>query len=453
MTPTQRIIKHSKVFLEAANKDAHIRWAILLGTVAIIAVLLLPSLSTTVPQYKIGDVVRKDIKSPKDFLIEDKEATQKKREEAARSALTVYDFDNLLALKLKHRISQAFKHMQTLLSKDNPRSSTKGADVQSVAGSLKSKHPNEVISLHDQIWNEKSTFENMLGVHVDTKAYKVLVREHFSEQVSQGIVGLVTPVLENGIVGNKQLLIQQQQKAILVRQLSPKQETRFTDFHKFYSLEDAKAAVAKAGKSIFKDLDYPVRKVIIGLAQSLLQPNLTLNKEKTEERRNQAIANAKAVLTQVKQGEMLVREGEKISRVDMLKLQALESEMRKEDALASTLGFVLLAITFFVISFVVTSNTYRSPPLKNKDLLFLSVMLIVLFLLSEVSVYLVKGITSSIPRSVRASSAFYAIPVQAGAMTVCLFMGIQIALPFAVTIAFLTSFLFENQFEMFIFFM
>lgn len=453
MTTTQRIIKHSKVFLEAANKDAHIRWAILLGTVAIIAVLLLPSLSTTVPQYKIGDVVRKDIKSPKDFLIEDKEATQKKRAEAARSALTVYDFDNLLALKLKHRISQAFKHMQTLLSEDNPRSSTKGADVQSVAGSLKSKPPNEVTSLHDQIWSEKSTFENMLGVHVDTKAYKVLVREHFSEQVSQGIAGLVTPVLENGIVGNKQLLIQQQQKAILVRQLSPKQETRCTDFQKFYSLEDAKAAVAKAGKSIFKDLDYPVRKVIIGLAQSLLQPNLTLNKEKTEERRNQAIANAKAVLTQVKQGEMLVREGEKISRVDMLKLQALESEMRKEDALASTLGFVLLAITFFVISFVVTSNTYRSPPLKNKDLLFLSVMLIVLFLLSEVSVYLVKGITSSIPHSVRASSAFYAIPVQAGAMTVCLFMGIQIALPFAVTIAFLTSFLFENQFEMFIFFM
>jgi putative nucleotidyltransferase with HDIG domain len=80
-------------------------------------------------------------------------------------------------------------------------------------------------------------------------------------------------------------------------------------------------------------------------------------------------------------------------------------------------------------------------------------MLIILFVLCEVSVYLIKGITTSVVYPIEPSSAFYAIPLAAGAMTVCLLMGMQVALPFALATAFVSAFLFENEFDMFLFFL
>jgi hypothetical protein len=189
------------------------------------------------------------------------------------------------------------------------------------------------------------------------------------------------------------------------------------------------------------------------MAQRLIQPNLTLNKRETEERKNKVVAEVKAVLTQVKQGEMLLREGEKVTENDILKLQALESETRREQLFTSCVGFVLLAMMFFVISFDVNLKVYGAPTVNSRDLLFLCLMLIVLFFLSEVSASLASGIAGSIPYSIEASSLFYAIPVATGSMTVCLFMGLRIALPFSLAMAFVVAFLFENRFDMFVFFL
>ena len=453
MTHTEMIRKQSKTFLETVNEHARLQWIMLLGTTLLIAVLLFPSLLITVPSYQIGGVAKKDIKSPKDFLIEDKEATQRKREETARSILTIYDFDDTLAYKLEVRITDAFKHMRTL-----PVTVNVGA-IDEAADEIKVRKPGEDIPLtqtlsrHDLFWKEKQAFEDILGVQVSNGVYNILIKEDFSESITQEIVRLLRIIFLNGIAGNKQLILQQQLKGIIVQTLSSKKEVYVNDLEKFYSLNMAKNVVANTGSTLLKNFDYPLRNAVIDLAQRLIQPNLTLNKGQTEERRNGALSNVKAVLTQIKKGEMLVREGQKISQLHMAKLQALESETRREHLVSNSVGFILLAISFFVISFTINFRTDGSLTLKNKDILLLCIMLVILFLLSEVSVYLVKGIARNIPYSIEASSAFYAIPVAAGAMTVCLFMGMQAALPFALATAFITAFLFENEFDMFLFFL
>lgn len=453
MMHTETIKKQSKTFLEKVNEHAHLQWIMLFGTTLLIAVLLFPSLLITMPSYQIGDVAKKDIKSPKDFLIEDKEATQRKREETARSILTIYDFDDTLAYKLEARITDAFKHMRTL-----PVTANLGA-IDEAADEIKVRKPGEDIPLtqtlsrHDLFWKEKQAFEDILGVQVSNGVYNILIKEDFSESITQEIVRLLRIIFLNGIAGNKQLILQQQLKGIIVRTLSSKREVHVNDLENFYSLNMAKNVLANTGSTLLKNFDYPLRNAVIDLAQRLIQPNLTLNKGQTEARRNRALSNVKAVLTQIKKGEMLVREGQKISQLHMAKLKALESETKREHLVFNSVGFILLAISFFVISFTINFRTDGSLTLKNKDILLLCIMLVILFLLSEVSVYLVKGIARNIPYSIEASSAFYAIPVAAGAMTVCLFMGMQAALPFALATAFITAFLFENEFDMFLFFL
>ena len=456
MSNSEKIKGRSVAFLERVNHRSETMLFLLFGTSLLIALLLFPKLLVTVPRYQAGDVVQKDIKSPKDFLIEDKEATQRKREEAAQSTLSIYDHDDGLSDKLANSITQAFEHMRNLASGGKPdalqeQPGNAGKDQKIPTGV--DAPPAETLSLHDLIWREKETFENTLGIQISSDAYKILEKENFSEAIPKQISQLLGTALENGIVANKQLLLQERDKGIVVRMLSSKEELSVSNLQQLYSLDQAQIAIAKTGREMIKDVSYSLRKLTIDMAQRLIQPNLTLNKRETEERKNKVVAEVKAVLTQVKQGEMLLREGEKVTENDIHKLQALESETRREQLFTSCVGFMLLAMMFFVISFDVNLKVYGAPTINSRDLLFLCLMLIVLFFLSEVSASLASGIAGSIPYSIEASSLFYAIPVATGSMTVCLFMGLRIALPFSLAMAFVVAFLFENRFDMFVFFL
>ena len=55
-------------------------------------------------------------------------------------------------------------------------------------------------------------------------------------------------------------------------------------------------------------------RMIVDFCQQLIQPNLTLNRNETEKRKKEALANVKPVMYKLKAGEMLVREGERIIR-------------------------------------------------------------------------------------------------------------------------------------------
>jgi hypothetical protein len=443
MTYTKSIKRHGKAFLGSITEQTQLRWAVLLGTALFLALLLFPSLWKTTPEYHIGDVIKKDIKSPKDFLVEDREATKRKRDEAAGAVLTIYDFDDTLASHVSERVGKAFGHIAALYEETKSEGMGEGSTVKAKTKPLE----------NDAVWKAKPVFEDILGMQVDDRTYSLLEKERFSEPICQEIDRLLDSIFQNGIAGNKEHLLQHQPMGITVRSLSSKKERHATNLESFYSPREAAVALEKRGRDLLKAFDSPLRNAIIDLAQGLIQPNLTLNKGETEERRAKAVADVKAVLTQIKKGEMLVREGEKISSLHMAKLRALESEMGQRDLFAMSGGFTLLVIAFLVISFTAYFKMEGSPNPNNKDVLFLSVLLALLFLLSETSAFLAKEIARGLPYSVELSSAYFAIPAASGAMTVCLFMGMAVALPFVLAMAFVISFLFENQFDMFVFFL
>ena len=455
MSYSERIRESSTAFLERAHDRSQTMLFLLFATSFFIALLLFPNLLVTVPRYQTGDVAQKDIKSPKDFLIEDKEATQRKREEAALSTLSIYDLDDGLSGKIAVTLLQAFEYMRNLAEAESdslqgpPANASGDENISTVVNGPAS----ETFSIHDLIWREKEYFENLLGIQISSDAYKILEEEGFSESIPEQINQLLRITLQNGVVANKQLLLQERDKGVVVRRLSSKQELVVSNLEKLHSLDQAQIAIAKTGREMVQGVGYSLQNLIIDMAQRLTQPNLTLNRRETEERKMRAVEEVKAVLTQIKQGEMLLREGAKVTENDTLKLQALESETKREQLFTSGAGFMLLAVMFFVISFDVNLKVYGAPSINNRDLLFLCLMLIALFFLSEVSASLASGIAGSIPYSIETSSLFYAIPVATGSMAVCLFMGLRTALPFSLAMAFVAAFLFENPFDMFLFFL
>jgi len=89
-------------------------WIYLIILSGTISLLLFPNtLMLSKEDYSLGDVAGKDIKAPRDFLVEDTELTKQRKDEAIKSSLFVYDFDRSAAYTSK-RIKESFAYLRSL---------------------------------------------------------------------------------------------------------------------------------------------------------------------------------------------------------------------------------------------------------------------------------------------------------------------------------------------------
>ncbi|NJL58525.1 MAG: hypothetical protein HC887_01615 [Desulfobacteraceae bacterium] len=91
--------------------------------------------------------------------------------------------------------------------------------------------------------------------------------------------------------------------------------------------------------------------------------------------------------------------------------------------------------------------------LTNKDLLFMSCMLSVFFFLPKISYFFIEGFIRHSTFPISPTSMSLAIPVASSPMTVCLFMRMRVAGPFALITAACTGIILQNRLEMFFYFM
>jgi putative nucleotidyltransferase with HDIG domain len=80
-------------------------------------------------------------------------------------------------------------------------------------------------------------------------------------------------------------------------------------------------------------------------------------------------------------------------------------------------------------------------------------MLIIILLLARVSTPLSEALTQNSTFGTSPSSIIFGIPIASGAMIICLFLGLDIAIPFALLTAACTTVIFQNRFEIFIYFL
>jgi membrane-associated HD superfamily phosphohydrolase len=85
-----------------------------------IALVNAPSLFIPSKTYQVGEVADFDIKASQDILVEDKIATDLRRQESGASVLSVYDFNEKTAFDLQKKIHRGFQVMREDLKKQTP---------------------------------------------------------------------------------------------------------------------------------------------------------------------------------------------------------------------------------------------------------------------------------------------------------------------------------------------
>ena len=154
------------------------------------------------------------------------------------------------------------------------------------------------------------------------------------------------------------------------------------------------------GQPMLKDLDYGLLNLVVDIVQRLIQPNVTLNRSETEERKKRTDAEIKPVLHKIKAGEMLLREGELVTGVQLLKLKTLETQTKKEQVFLTGTGAAMLLLLLLLTTYIVHLNQPgRISAEHNKSLTFLASVFLTFFFLAEIIAKLsdVLAINATIP--------------------------------------------------------
>jgi len=424
-------IKQAKEFLSTTPS---VLWLLLILITVLFTVTHYPKQSKISYSYHIGDVAKRDIKAPRNFFVEDKKATNLKKNEVKESVKMVYDFDANLIKEISSNIDAAMKIPRELFTK---------AKEQTL-------EPDPTFAI---ILDTKPEFEEKLGIDISKGAYSILYKYQFSPDITSKIKTIIKKILTNGIVANKEILLKEEHKGIILRTIGSKEERTVNNLKVFYGPDQAKAMVRIEGQPILKDINYNLSNLIVDLCQRLLQPNITLNKNETGQRIREAEAQIKPILYKIKAGEMILREGERLDKVQLVKLLALQEQVEEKDIFISSTGIALITfLSILVIYLLFLKDHKKLQTDHNKHIFFLALGLVLYLTFAKFSTYIAQSANSDIAWDISSVSFFMIIPIPAAAMVTCLFLGFDIAVFFTIILSLLTSLSFSGSFEVFVFF-
>lgn len=383
--------------------------------------------------YDLGDVANENIKSPAEFLVKDDKATENKRQQVSEETLTIYDYNDRLVKNINQRLTRSFAMGRSAFEETRP------ANIESEASTLP---------------YGKEKFEKLLGISVSQGAFAILEREKFSREIEALIREILTEVLANGVVANKEMLLRERDKGgIILRTVGSGDEKIETNLRHFYGQDQAQAMVRIIGEPLLKNMDYTVKNLIVDFSQRLLSPNVTRNTSLTEEMKRKAQEDISPVLYKIKKGEMILREGERVTALDLLELEALKSRVKEENHVANAIGAGIIgAIVFLVVYLRISESKRRGALANNKTLLFFATMLCLSFIAARLAFNMAEVVTAVAGSSnLTMEALFMAVPLATSAMIVCLFMDIELTASFALILALCTGAIFENRFEIFVY--
>lgn len=417
-----------------------IRIALALVVTLIFTLFLYPSLTVVTPEYRPGDIATRNIKAPIDFFIEDESATETNRKLAMESALAVFDFDEEILPVTIEKINASFA-MGLGIFKSS-------ADPQQQGDGIHQTSPEQVAL------DKKSEFERILGTEISSNSYSAIAKSGFSKETANAAISILTEIMKTGVIPGQEYVKSQSDKGMVLISLKTGIERIVDPPAKFYWPDKAKETITSNGQSILKDIPKDLANAAVEITHKLIVPNITPNRSESEKRMKEAADSVKPVLYQIKTGEMILREGERVNADHIAKLNTLRGQTEKENMVSSSVGTGLtIIITFLIFYRLHVPRTEAESRQHNKTMLFMATILLSFLIVAKLFLTWSSFFTGAAYFSMDYAAIYFGLPMATAPMIVCLFFGLQNALPFALVLSLLTSIIFSSNMEIFIFFL
>ena len=427
--------------------------------VATLTVLLLPRLQLQTRTLAIGDIAPADIKAHTDFLLEDEVSAQKKRNEAEDRVLPLYDFDQHAIEAIDQRLKWAMQTIEAAYQVRSPELSgtlqearsvpltpEETARVQGLSG-VQTAMSRELITTSPFFAEQEQEFRRRLGVELGTETLAALRQLQYTPRLRQGIVEALAAVMQRGIVSNHDLFVGHRERGIVFRDVRTEQELVIADTGMV--LEMGEAAAALTASVLAANSPYPLelQPVIANIARRLLQPNLTFNKEETEARKKKALESVKPVFFQVKRGEMIIREGERVREEHIPRLRALAAGKQSGDLVSAVAGTTLFVTVVVIFGLLYLRQLRSRMSWDSQSLLLLAVLLVGNILGVRAFMVVAQALVESFP-VMESGVLLYALPVTVGGILVAIFFDFSVGILFALMTSLLIGILVRDNLVM-----
>jgi len=396
---------------------------LLVATCLIIAYLIAPSMPSTIPAYQIGDIADQNIRATEDVLVEDTVSTANKMMENEEKSPPVFDYDANAAEEAAQRLTAIFSQWRTL--SDDPSAKAAGEE-------------------------QRERFKEYLGVSVGDATYTALVKSSFAGEMVDDILALIRKPLSERIVGNKALLKANRARGMIIRNVQTQEEIFVADVSSLRDVEEVRQELLQAAAQKRDAVPKAVASAVVEIAGGMIRPTLTFNMNETESRKLLARAQTNPVYFRLKKGEMIIREGDRVTEESLLQLQALAKLKKEGSPLVFTLGIFFLVLIVISLFYAFSPISIRRHNLKGKDYLLLSTVLIGMVLIIKFAVFLAAAFSKAFP-FLPAHSLLYAPPFALGAMLIAVLLNGELAAMFAVALAIVTGIMLDTQLKFFIY--
>lgn len=450
-------VKKTLPGVPAEGKNNAFIWIMAIAVTISITFILSPSFRPQYMNLQVGDISLKNIRATEDILVEDKSSTIKNKKGAEETSPDVYDFDTKLTRDITNRVSTAFDliskfykekipDIYSLIEKEEDKAEI---DMESVGGRTAKKLKRDMIAKLKKLENsdefraKEKEFQMLLKIDLSDKSFKVLRWHHYTRGIRDDINSFISQVTGIGIVGSMEFV--NMDKGIVIREIGTDTERVLSDASSIIELKQANDFIKKIAEENIPPAQKSLQGVVANICQKLIQPNLTFNKSETEKRRREAVEREKPVFYQIKKGEMIIREGSKLTEEHLLKLNALETKQVNVSSVMTAAGHGIFVMLFLSL-FVMCLRKFRSSLVFEKGSLFLLGFILV-FNLAWAKLFITLFKAVGYGGAIEISSYLYAIPYAIGPILVAILFEVETALVFSVLNSFIAGFLVRDGFS------
>jgi hypothetical protein len=415
------------------------RVVLLLVLSLLLALILSPRISQPQRQYVVGDVARGNVKAIGEFLVEDVETTAKKQQELMTQVPQVFDLQEQLGEEVQQRLQKAMDYMRRI-SQEAVALSQEGAAAK---GNAKPAVPYKVLL------DQKPEFDRILGATIPKPTFQLLAKNEFSPYLEAMVSQVVGEFMKQGVISSRSILKPEPQD-ILVRRLSSRQETVERPPFPFIELEEGRKSAAGYCRDVAVEVSPSDRWLVCDLTQLLLVPNVSPNWAETQVRQLARLQELKPVFFKVKRGEMIVRDGERITPLHLVKLEAQRKIYPRSRGVLIFLGFFFCLAVLLGVSYHLAFITLRRFSTRWRDLLFVAALLLASTVMNKGLMVLGDNVSRNLP--LVGHNLVYVLPLGLAAILASMFLGLETGVGVACLGATFAALALDKPFPLFIYF-